>query len=60
MLLIISMMVILASLLAIVSGVWVIMGLMTELIHPSESSQEPTSAVSSDNPHKSENSTELL
>ena len=60
MIFIVSFMVIIASLLAIASGIWVFLGLVTELLHPSESSREPSADVSSGGPEKIENSTDLL
>ena len=60
MIFIVSFMVIVASLLAIVSGIWVIMGLVTELLHPSDSAREPSADVYSDNPQKIKNSADLL
>jgi hypothetical protein len=52
MIFIVTFMVIIASLLAITSGIWVFMGLVTELLHPSESSREPSANVSAGDPEK--------
>lgn len=45
----ISFMVILSSLLVILSGLWVIAGLIRELIHPVNTPEEPSTADSTKN-----------
>jgi hypothetical protein len=58
----ISFLAILASLVAIMSGIWVVMGLVTELRHPSSESHECSSVSASPDidSQKKENSQDLL
>jgi hypothetical protein len=52
----ISFMVILSSLLVILSGLWVIVGLIRELIHPPNAAEKPSMA----DPTKKQNFQDLL
>ena len=62
MIFLISSLVILCSLLAILSGVWVIVGLVTELIHPSNAASVSSRADTAPEPtpQKKQNSSKLL